>query len=624
MAGQAVGPAVGIIGLGSLGGAMARRLASHGWSVYGYDTDPARLADAAAAGITPAASPAALGAACDLVMLSLPDSDAVEAVCLGTAGLIVTPRSGLLVVDTTSGYPMQTRFIASALAAKGVRMLDAAITAPAGGAAMAAQGRLTFIVGGAEADLAQARPALDLLAEQVFHVGALGAGQIVKLVNNTCAAIAAIATLEGLLVAAKHGLDLWQNLEVMRVGTGHTAFARTPAMLQRRDRPGAHIGLMTKDLAYMSRLARDARVPLAVGDAAGHLFQMAAREVGANAGIMQIADVMERWSDARLTLQPMDESDARRASLAAGDCVVGLIGLGNIGAAVADILLQDGLTVWGYDVDADVLSAAAAKGLRAATSPRQVAENAQVVILALPQSKVVGEVLFGADGVAQADTPGLLIVDTTSGYPDDTRQFGQQLAARQMRLIDAAITGERGGAHAIPERNLTFIVGGAAADVAQARGALDHFSSHLFHLGPLGAGQVAKMVNNMVCAVVGVGLIEGLLVAAKLGVDYQQAAQAIDHGTGASFWTHNRGMLSPQPMKGGFYVGLMTKDLRQMSQISHDSGVPNVLGELTYHLYQLFCRDLGYYGGIAQKIEVLQRWAGITLDGRSLELEALE
>ena len=76
-------------------------------------------------------------------------------------------------------------------------------------------------------------------------------------------------------------------------------------------------------------------------------------------------------------------------------------------------------------------------------------------------------------------------------------------------------------------------------------------------------------------------------------------------------------MLSPQPMKGGFYVGLMTKDLRQMSQISHDSGVPNVLGELTYHLYQLFCRDLGYFGGIAQKIEVLQRWAGITLDGRA-------
>ncbi len=616
--------AVGMIGLGSLGGAMARRLVSLGWAVHGYDTDSARLSAAVAAGVKAAASPAGVGAACDRVILSMPDSDAVEAVCLGESGLIHAARAQLLVVDTTSGYPMQTRAVAGVLAGKGVRMLDAAITAPGGGASAAGLGQLTFMVGAADADLADARPLLEALGEHTFHVGPLGAGQIVKLVNNTCAAVAAIATLEGLLVAARHGLDLWQNLEVMRVGTGHTAFARNPGMLQARDHSGAHIGLMTKDLAYMSRLAREARVPLAVGDAAGQLFQMAARELGPQAGIMQIADVMERWSDARLSFQPAEASDARRAGLASSDCVVGLIGLGNIGAAMADVLLQDGLEVWGYDVDAAALAAAAAKGLQGAGSPREVAQKAQVIILALPQSKVVGAVLFGADGVAEADKPGLLIVDTTSGYPDDTRRFGQRLAARGMRLIDAAITGERGGANAIPERNLTFIVGGEAADVAEARRALDHFGSHLFHLGPLGAGQIAKMVNNMVCAVVGVGLIEGLLVAAKLGVDHQKAAQALDQGTGASFWTHNRAMLSPQPMKGGFYVGLMTKDLRQMSQISHDSGVPNVLGELTYHLYQLFCRDLGYFGGIAQKIEVLQRWAGVTLDGRSLDLEPLE
>ena len=615
---------VGVVGLGSLGGAMARRLASLGWTVHGYDLDAERLDATADTGVVAAPSPATLAATCDVVLLSLPDSDAVQRACLGDEGLLHGARAGLLIVDTTSGYPLQTRAIASELNARGIRMIDAAITAPAGGASAAGEGQLTFIVGGAEADVAAAEALLRALGEHIFPVGPLGAGQVVKLVNNTCAAVAAIATLEGLLVAQKHGLDLWQNLAVMRVGTGHTAFARHPAMLQARDRAGAHIGLMTKDLAYMSRLARDMRVPMAVGDAAGHVFQMAEREVGADAGIMQIADVMERWADARLTLRPVDEADARRSDLGASDCVVGLIGLGNIGAAVADILLADGLAVWGYDVDATVVSAAAGKGMRAAMSPREVAEHAQILILALPQSKVVGEVLFGKDGVAEADRPGLLVVDTTSGYPDDTRGFGERLAARGMRLIDAAITGERGGSYAIPERNLTFIVGGAAADVAEARCALDHFSSHLFHLGPLGAGQVAKMVNNMVCSVVGVGLIEGLLVAAKLGVDYQKAAEALDHGTGASFWTHNRALLSPEPMTGGFYVGLMTKDLRQMSRFAHDSGAPNPLGDLTYHLYQLFCRDLGYFGGIAQKIEVMQRWAGITLDGRSLELEPLE
>lgn len=105
-------------------------------------------------------------------------------------------------------------------------------------------------------------------------------------------------------------------------------------------------------------------MPLAVGDAAGQLFQMAARELGPQAGIMQIADVMERWSDARLSFNPAEASDARRAGLASSDCVVGLIGLGNIGAAVADVLLQDGLEVWGYDVDSAALAGAAARACR--------------------------------------------------------------------------------------------------------------------------------------------------------------------------------------------------------------------------------------------------------------------
>ncbi|MEC9341919.1 MAG: NAD(P)-dependent oxidoreductase [Pseudomonadota bacterium] len=615
---------IGVIGLGSLGAAMAARLGEDGWKVHGYDIDQRRLAAAATQGVIAARSPAEVAAACEVILLSLPDSDAVEAACLGDQGAARAARDGQLIIDTTSGYPPRSRAIAAQLASRGVRYVDAAITAPAGGANAVRQGALTFIVGGAQADVEAARPVLELLGSRLFHVGPLGAGQIVKLVNNTCAAIASIATLEGLLVAAKHGLDLWQNLEVMRVGTGHTAFARHPRLLMERDRPGAHIGLMTKDVAYMSRLAQEARVPLPVGDAAGHLYRMVEREVGADAGIMKIADVMERWADARLTFHPGDETDARRETFASNDCVVGLIGLGNIGEAVNDIFQQDGVEVWGYDIDPDALARAAARGLHATGSPREVAQHAQVVILALPQSKVVREVLFGEGGVAEADNPGLLVVDTTSGYPDETRGFGALLAERRMRLIDAAITGERGGAFAIPERNLTFIVGGEAADVLEARQALDHFSSHLFHLGSLGAGQIAKMVNNMVCAVVGVGIVEGLLVAAKLGVDYQKAAEAMDQGTGASFWTHNRALLNPEPMTGGFYVGLMTKDLRQMSRFAHDSGVPNPLGDLTYHLYQLFCRDLGYFGGIAQKIEVMQRWAGIRLDGQSLELEDLE
>lgn len=615
---------VGVIGLGSIGSGMARSLVADGLQVAGFDIDAGALQRAQQEGIKTTNSPADLAGQVDIILLSLPDSDAVEEVCLGADGILNSGASNLLVVDATSGYPQQTRDIGKQLTQVGITMIDAAVTAPSGGANMVADRNLTFIVGGADTAVARARAVLDRLSDKLFHVGPLGAGQTVKLVNNMAAGVSLIATLEGLLVASKHGLDLKQNLEVMRVGTGHTAFARFPQMFDDRLRPGAHIGLMTKDLEYMSRLARESRIPSPVGDLAAHQFRAAAQTVGHDASIMQLADVLETWAGVKLDfdhqvmigdLEPDEAEPIQR---------VGIIGLGNIGEEICKILIKDGLEVIGHDIDAEKTQRMADLGVIIPGTAKAVAESAGLVILALPQSAVVEEVLFGADGVAEASNPGLLVIDTTSGYPDQTREFAAQLADNEMTLIDAAITGERGGSFAIPDRNLTFICGGDAADVRRARNVLDRFCSHLFLLGPLGAGQIAKMVNNMVCAVTGVALIEGLLVAARHGIDYQAAAEALDHGTGATFWTHNRGMLNPVPMKGGFFVGLMTKDLRQMSQISHVSGVPNMLGELTYHLYQLFSRDLGYYGGIAEKIDVMQRWAGITLDGREMDIETLE
>ncbi len=623
-----VNNAIGVIGLGSIGGSIARCLVEDGLQVVGFDLDAGMQENARQKGVTITDSAAAVAQQTGILLLSLPDSDAVEQACLGTHGILTAGTNNLLVIDATSGYPQQTRRIGEQLAQAGITMMDAAVTAPGGGANMVNERNLTFFVGGSETAVAQGRGVLDRLGDKLFHVGPLGAGQTVKLINNMAAGVALIAILEGLLVASKHGLDLKQNLEVMRVGTGHTAFARFPQLFEDRadddQRPGAHIGLMTKDLEYMSRLARETRVPSPVGDLAAHQFRAAAQTLGHDAGIMQLATVLETWSGVELDFDHQVIIGDLEASESELIQQVGIIGLGNIGEEICKILIKDGLEVIGHDIDPEKNQRMADLGVKIPGSARAVAESSGLVILALPQSAVVEQVLFGAEGVAEATNPGLLVIDTTSGYPDQTRAFAKQLAASEMTLMDAAITGERGGSFAIPDRNLTFICGGEAADVRRARNVLDRFCSHLFLLGSLGAGQIAKMVNNMVCAVTGVALIEGLLVGARHGIDYQAAAEALDHGTGASFWTHNRVMLNPEPMKGGFFVGLMTKDLRQMSQISHVSGVPNLLGELTYHLYQLFSRDLGYYGGIAEKIDVMQRWAGITLDGREMDVETLE
>ena len=292
---------VGVVGLGSLGGAMARRLASLGWTVHGYDLDAERLDATADTGVVAAPSPATLAATCDVVLLSLPDSDAVQRACLGDEGLLHGARAGLLIVDTTSGYPLQTRAIASQLNARGIRMIDAAITAPAGGASAAGEGQLTFIVGGAEADVAAAEALLRALGEHIFPVGPLGAGQIVKMVNNMVGSAAGVAAIEGLLIAAKHGIDVKMAAQVLDKGTGmnffcrHPDFALTPGMVG-----GFQLGLMTKDLRHMSEFARRSDVPAVVTDHVFHLFELFVREQGYGADILRQVDVMQKWAGVKL------------------------------------------------------------------------------------------------------------------------------------------------------------------------------------------------------------------------------------------------------------------------------------------------------------------------------------
>ena len=195
-----VNNAIGVIGLGSIGGSIARCLVEDGLQVVGFDLDPGMQENARQKGVTIADSAAAVAQQTGILLLSLPDSDAVEQACVGTHGILTAGTNNLLVIDATSGYPQQTRKIGEQLAQAGITMMDAAVTAPGGGANMVNERNLTFFVGGSETAVAQGRGVLDRLGDKLFHVGPLGAGQTVKLINNMAAGVALIATLEGLLV----------------------------------------------------------------------------------------------------------------------------------------------------------------------------------------------------------------------------------------------------------------------------------------------------------------------------------------------------------------------------------------------------------------------------------------
>lgn len=295
---------------------------------------------------------------------------------------------------------------------------------------------------------------------------------------------------------------------------------------------------------------------------------------------------------------------------------LGVVGLGNLGGTIAKLLCEDG-TVHGYDVDPDRCRAAAADGVVIESSPAMVARNSDVVLLSLPQSDIVEQVCAGPDGIIASGKRGLLVIDTTSGYPTTTREIGARLEAAGMRLIEATVTALEGGVPAALKRELTLMVGGDEADVARARPLLERLASHIVYAGPLGCGQIVKLINNAVAAIQQIATTEGMLVAAKHGIDPEHVAEAMRYGTGYNAMVSTPGGLKARSEITTFSVGLMTKDLRQMSQFAAESHVPSFLGDLAFHMHELFTQRLGYAAGVGQSKVVMEEWAGVKLDGET-------
>jgi 3-hydroxyisobutyrate dehydrogenase-like beta-hydroxyacid dehydrogenase len=241
---------VGVVGLGNMGGRMARRLAEGGESVTGYDLDPAR---AAAAGVAPAESLGTLVAESYAILLSLPDSPVIEAVI---GELEAHLREGQIIVDLSTAAPDSTTTIHGRLAARGIAYLDAGIS---GGAAAAEAGTLTIMVGGEAAALDSVRPLLDHVASHVHHMGPSGAGHTAKLLNNFLNGISLAATAEVMVAARKAGLDLRQFLEVVNTSSGvnFATLNRFPRIVEGDYLEGGLTSnLMAKDLVLYLDLAR--------------------------------------------------------------------------------------------------------------------------------------------------------------------------------------------------------------------------------------------------------------------------------------------------------------------------------------------------------------------------------
>jgi len=252
---------IGYAGMGIMGGGMAANLLQAGYDVTVWNRTPERSSELAVAGAAVATSPAELAALCDIIMICVSDTPDVEDVTLGDQGLIHGLGPGKLVVDHSTISASATLRLASAVQEVGAEWIDAPVS---GGSEGAVNGTLAIMVGGSAENVERARPFLEAYGTSITHVGGVGDGQMVKVVNQVLVVVNALAVSEALLLADAAGLDLPTTIAAVEGGAaGSWMFSnRGPQVAVRDWRPGFTIDLQQKDLRIVLEAADELAVPI--------------------------------------------------------------------------------------------------------------------------------------------------------------------------------------------------------------------------------------------------------------------------------------------------------------------------------------------------------------------------
>jgi len=250
---------------------------------------------------------------------------------------------------------------------------------------------------------------------------------------------------------------------------------------------------------------------------------------------------------------------------------VGFIGLGIMGQPMARNLLRAGFRVVVRDVVAAPVDALVSEGAERGRSSRDVAERTDILITMLPDSPEVEAVYAGVDGALEAARPGWLAIDMSSISPRVAREIAERAAAAGAAMLDAPVSGGDKGAIA---GTLSIMVGGSEADFERALPVLQALGKTIVHVGPSGAGQVAKVCNQVVVAVVIEAVSEALVLGAKAGVDPARIADVLQGGLAATkVLEMRRDNILGGHFDPGFRIRLHLKDLKNALDLAREAGV---------------------------------------------------
>ncbi len=298
---------------------------------------------------------------------------------------------------------------------------------------------------------------------------------------------------------------------------------------------------------------------------------------------------------------------------------VGFIGIGVMGRPMVLNLLKAGhsVTIFARHAEKPEVQEVLQAGAKQAPSPRAVAMASDIVITMVPNSPQVEEVVTGSRGILEGARKGLIIIDMSTIAPTVSRALSEKAATQGVHFLDAPVSG---GSQGAVNGTLTIMVGGDQQIFEQAKPVLEALGKkeNIFYVGPVGSGEVVKLVNNILCGAIAAAIAESFVLGVKAGADVDTMAKIIGASSGASWQLANQFPL--RAFNGSFQPGFMTdllyKDLGLALDLANESHTPDEMIALTRRLYEKAI-EAGYgREDYTSLLKVLEQQAGVEVRGK--------
>jgi 3-hydroxyisobutyrate dehydrogenase len=277
---------------------------------------------------------------------------------------------------------------------------------------------------------------------------------------------------------------------------------------------------------------------------------------------------------------------------------VAFFGVGNMGGPMATNLLKAGYEVNAYDINPEAVEAVIKDGAKGFHSVKDALEGADVVITMVTQGKIVRELYLGNNGILENAPGGVLLIDCSTIDPESSKHVANEAKKKNFPMIDAPVSGGTAGAAG---GTLTFIVGGDSDNLDKARPLLEKMGTNIFHAGSNGAGQVAKICNNMLLAIHMIGTSEALSLGVANGLDPKVLSEIMGKSSGNN-WSLEKynpfpgamdGVPASRDFEGGFGNMLMAKDLGLSQEAALKSNSATPMGAMALNLYNIHSKKFG-------------------------------